>query len=385
MQEQPHHKKEGRRLRIIVFSVLAALVLVWLGVGVTLVYQWYTDESTVTKREGVQNDGNQLATTEETTISTVFQDVSPSVVSIVTSIKSTGSSSFWGTPYSQEAAGTGIVVSKDGYILTNKHVVEGATNIQIISSSGDVYDDVDLIGVDPLNDIAFLKIQGATDLPVATLGDSTTIKIGQQVIAIGNSLGQYQNTVTSGIISGTNRPIEAATEAGGTELLTDLIQTDAAINPGNSGGPLLNSAGQVIGVNTAIAEDAEGIGFAIPISSVKGILKQILADGSFQRAYLGVQYVSISPEVAREYDLPINRGAYVYADSGAAVMSGGPADQAGIKAGDIIVSVNAIEVGERGSVASLVSEYAPGDVVELQVRTGDDMRTVKVKLGAYSD
>lgn len=384
MEQATGQKAERHRLRTFIIIALSALALIIVSVGVTLLLQYYFTGD-VTQHNSVQNDGNQIATTEEATVSSVFENVSPSVVSIVTSLNSTDTEGFWGSSYGEQAAGTGIIVSKDGYVLTNKHVIEDAKSIQILSSSGKVYDDVGIVGVDPLNDIAFLKIDGVTDLPVATLGDSTTLKIGQRVIAIGNSLGQYQNTVTSGIISGTNRPIEAATDNnGGTELLTDLIQTDAAINPGNSGGPLLNATGQVIGINTAIAEDAEGIGFAIPINSTKGILKQILDGGSFQRAYLGVQYVSNSPEVAQKYDLPVAYGAYVYASSGAVVESGGPADKAGIKKGDIILSVNGVDVGARGSVASLISEYAPGDVVELKVQTGGDVRTVKVTLGAYS-
>lgn len=375
----------SRKSNLVVAIIIGVIFLVWAGVGVTLLYQKYFNGFFVTQRDTSQEDGNQISTPEEATISNVFERVSPSVVSIVTSLSSGSSDGFWSSVGSQEAAGTGIIVGKDGYILTNKHVVDGAKSIKVISSTGEVYEDVDMIGVDPLNDIAFLKIKNVSDLPVATLGDSTTLKIGQQVIAIGNSLGQYQNTVTSGIISGTNRPIQAATESGGTEMLTDLIQTDAAINPGNSGGPLLNAKGQVIGINTAIAQDAEGIGFAIPINSAKGILKQILDGGGFKRAYLGVQYLSITPEVAREYKLPVTKGAYVYTESGAAVVAGGPADKAGIKKGDIILSVNGVDVGERGSVASLVSEYAPGDVVEIKVRTGNDTRTVKVTLGAYSD
>lgn len=375
----------SRKSNLVVAIIIGVIFLVWAGVGVTLLYQKYFNGFFVTQRDTSQEDGNQISTPEEATISNVFERVSPSVVSIVTSLSSGSSDGFWSSMGSQEAAGTGIIVGKDGYILTNKHVVDGAKSIKVISSTGEVYEDVDMIGVDPLNDIAFLKIKNVSDLPVATLGDSTTLKIGQQVIAIGNSLGQYQNTVTSGIISGTNRPIQAATESGGTEMLTDLIQTDAAINPGNSGGPLLNAKGQVIGINTAIAQDAEGIGFAIPINSAKGILKQILDGGGFKRAYLGVQYLSITPEVAREYKLPVTKGAYVYTESSAAVVAGGPADKAGIKKGDIILSVNGVDVGERGSVASLVSEYAPGDVVEIKVRTGNDTRTVKVTLGAYSD
>jgi len=374
--------KSNTRIRTIVLGVLGALILVWIGVGGTIMYQQVlSGDEPVTKRETVQTDGNTLATEEETVISSVYEKVSPSVVSIITEVESSN-------PYYrsalQQGAGTGIIVGKEGYILTNKHVIDGASDIRIAMYDGKTYDDVELLGTDPLNDIAFLKVKGVEELPVANLGDSTTIKIGQRVVAIGNSLGQYQNTVTSGIISGTGRPI-AAQAGDKVETLTDLIQTDAAINPGNSGGPLLNSIGQVIGINTAIAEDAEGIGFAIPINAAKGILKQVLAGEEPKRAYLGVRYLPVTAEVATEYKLTVNRGAFVYTEDADAVDSDGPAAKAGIKKGDVITKVGEIEVGERGGVASLVAEYAPGDTIELTVLRGAKTQLIKVTLGAYKN
>lgn len=197
--------------------------------------------------------------------------------------------------------------------MTNNHVIKNATSVAVVDHTGERYEDVTVIGRDPLNDVAFLKISGKNDFTPATLGNSSTVRIGQQVIAIGNALGQYSNTVTSGIISGLGRPVTASTSNGDTESLTDLIQTDASINEGNfSGGPLVNAAGQVIGINTAIIEDANGIGFSIPINSTKGVLAGVLATGKINRAYLGINYLTITADVARQYDLPVNSGAYIY-------------------------------------------------------------------------
>jgi serine protease Do len=335
-----------------------------------------------TQRDTVASDGNRIVTQEEEDIASVVTKVSPSVVSVVTKSRST-------SPYSysavEEGAGTGIIVGADGYVLTNKHVVDGATTVGVVLADGTSYSDVKVLGSDPLNDIAFLKIPNVSDLSVAELGDSTSIRVGQKVIAIGNSLGQYQNTVTSGIISGTGRPISA--QAGGSvETLTDLIQTDAAINPGNSGGPLLNLQGQVIGINTAIVEDAQGIGFAIPIGATKGILKGMLKGDAVARAYLGINYLPITADIAKEYGLSVKHGAYVFSGEGkSSIASGSPADKAGIKDKDIITKVGDIEVGDRGSVASLVAEYAPGDTIDLTLLRDGKTMTVKVTLAAYKN
>jgi len=244
-----------------------------------------------------------------------------------------------------------------------------------------------VLGSDPLNDVAFLKIHGVSNLPAVTLGDSKTVRIGQSVVAIGNALGQFKNTVTSGIISGTGRPVTASTSGDGTsaESLTDLLQTDAAINSGNSGGPLLNLEGQVIGINTAIAQDAQSIGFAIPISATKGMLENLIAGKGLKRAILGVQYVSITPEVKAEYKLPVSKGDYITADKGSSVLKNGPADKAGIKDGDIIVAFNGYKVGEVASVSTLVSEHRPGDTVKVTVLRKGKQQTFDVTLGVYTD
>lgn len=370
----------GRRV-VIVFFVLIVVVLFGgaLLENNTAWKEFWGDHQSVTERPTVDNDGNMVVTQTENDIASLATKASPSVVSITTQSQAR---TYYGVA-EQEGAGTGIVVSSDGYILTNKHVIDGANTVSVVFSDGKRYDGVKVVGTDPLNDVAFLKISGVSNLAALELGNSSSVRVGQQVIAIGNSLGQYQNTVTSGIISGTGRPVSA--QSGTTvENLTDLLQTDAAINPGNSGGPLLNMAGQVIGMNTAIAEDAQGIGFSIPINSIKGILKGLLATGEVKRAFLGVNYVPVTPESAEQYDLSVKSGAYVYNEQGTAVAEGSPAAQAGIKDKDVITKVNDVAIGTSGALSTLVGEYAPGDTITLTVMRGDKEHTFKVTLSEYS-
>lgn len=328
-------------------------------------------------------DGNSANFTEGS-IADVADKVSESVVSIVTSTKTRD---FFGQSYSSSAAGTGIIVTEDGYILTNKHVISDATTVSVVLDDGTTYDKVEIVATDPLNDVAFLKIKDASGLKAATLGDSKTLSVGQQVIAIGNALGQYQNTVTSGIISGLGRSIEASDGTGyNTETLLDMIQTDAAINSGNSGGPLVNAAGEVIGINTATSSSAENMGFAIPISSVKGMLKQLVEKGEASRAYLGVYTVEIKPEIAKAYDLPVSAGAYLYSSSAySAVVSGSPASKAGLKDKDIVTAVNGVKVGVAGTLSDLIGEYKPGDTVQLTVVREGKETAVNVTLEGYKN
>ena len=360
---------------LIALSILVAGVLYW--------YKGGANNAPLTERNVPQTDGNLQTTTNEDVITSIAESVSPSVVSIVTNV--TTQTIFGATK--GEAAGTGIIVSKDGYVLTNKHVVSGADKVEVILSDGTSYTNVTVVGSDPLNDIAFLKINGVDNLSPAELGDSATTRVGQEVVAIGNSLGQYQTTVTSGIISGKGRPITAGSEGTGeTESLTDLLQTDAAINPGNSGGPLLNHSGQVIGVNTAVAANAQGIGFAIPINATKGALKQVLAGKGVERSYLGLRYVTLTPDVAKQYNVSVTQGAYIIGAEGSpGVLPGSPADKAGLREKDIIKKVNNMTVGPQGGVSSLIGEYAPGDTVSLLVLRDGRELTLKATLEAYRD
>ena len=331
--------------------------------------------------EMVDSDGSTVATAEEELISKVADRVSPSVVSIVTS---TSTNSFYRMAQ-QQGAGTGIIISKDGYIMTNNHVVQDAQDVSVVLSDGTEYDDVTVVGSDPLNDIAFVKVDGVDNLPTAELGDSSKVRIGQRVVAIGNALGQFQNTVTSGIVSATGRPLVASSSNGeDSESLTDLIQTDAAINSGNSGGPLVDLSGRVIGINTAVAADANGIGFAIPINATLGVLKGVLENGKVSKAYLGVRYVDVTPAIAASEKLSVKRGAYVLSGEGNdSVEQGSPADKAGVRSEDIITKVNDSVVGQNGNMSSIIGQYRPGDTVTLTVQRGDREIKLEVTLAAY--
>ncbi len=374
----------------IIFSLFSLLFACGSGAIALMVLSKTNNTSTPTVNQDGYYTGNTVEF-EETSIAAIASKVTPAVVSII-STSGGGYGGWYEYIYgssSSQSAGTGMIVSQDGYIITNKHVIEDADDIQVITDSGDTYDDVEIVGEDPLNDVAYLKINGASNLPTITLGDSKTIAVGQPVLAIGNALGAYQNSVTSGIVSGTGRSVTAADSNGSNaETLTDMIQTDAAINPGNSGGPLVNANGDVIGINTAVSTDSNGIGFAIPISSVKGMLKNIMENNDDGRAYVGVSYISITSEVAKNYNLSVKQGAYVHVDEGArrnssAIVRNGPADKAGIKDGDILTKINGVEIGRAGSVMSLIGEYKAGDTISVTLIRDGEEKIVNVTLEAY--
>ena len=323
--------------------------------------------------KGVSSFSGQI---DPKSIEGVANKVSQSVVSIVS--KSQKGTKYFSSGFGSASAGTGIIVSENGYILTNKHVVEGSSDISVVTNDGNSYDNVEIITTDPLSDIAILKISNAKGLKAAELGDSKALNIGQQVIAIGNALGEYDGTVTSGIISGIGRTVNASSDDGATkETLTDMIQTDAAINSGNSGGPLVNAQGQVVGVNTAVASEAQGIGFAIPISSVKGILKSIAEGKTPNRAYLGANYISVNPQVQKAYNLNVSKGALIKNRNGKSVISGSPAQKAGLKDGDIITKIDDIEISKNISLGSLIGEKSAGDKVKITyLRDGKESTSV---------
>ena len=370
-------RKGGSTLAI----VLSLIAIVLSGTSAVFAYLSYDKANTpLTILSGT--DGN-AANFVEGSIAEVAEKVSESVVSIVTSTKAT---SYFGQSYTGSAAGTGIIVTEDGYILTNKHVIDGASKISVVLDDGTTYEGAEVVEVDPLNDVAFVKIKDVSGLKPATLGDSKTVTVGQQVITIGNALGLYQNTVASGIVSGTGRSLTATDSTGSmAEKLSDMIQTDAAINSGNSGGPLVNAAGEVIGINTATSSSAENVGFAIPIASVKGMLSQLIESGKASRAYIGVYSSQITPDMAKQYNLPVTAGAYLYSSGTySAVVKGSAGERAGLRDKDIITAVNGVKIGSAGSLSTLIGEYKPGDIVQLTViREGKEI-AVNVTLEGYN-
>ena len=277
--------------------------------------------------------------------------------------------------------GSGVIFDADGWILTNRHVVEDADGVVVSLSDGRTFDGT-VYGVDTLTDLAIIKVD-ETGLPAAPIGTSADLAPGQLAIAIGNPLG-YENTVTTGIVSGLGRQINA-TDASQTsaETLRNLIQTDAAINPGNSGGPLVNSAGQVIGINTAVSTTAQGLGFAIPIDIARPIMEQALQGQEIARPWIGIRYVPVTPALADAEDLPVDFGAFVgsAAPDQPAILPGSPAEEAGIQEGDIIVAVDGEQITADADLSTLIVTHAPGDTITLRVLRDNSTREVEVTLG----
>lgn len=339
-----------------------------------------------------------VLTSQAAVVSSIAKTVGQSVVSVnVTGqvADTSGFGSFFGYgggSQTQQSAGTGIILTADGLIMTNRHVVpSGTTSVSVTLSDGTVFDNVKVVGrtgdSDSL-DVAFLQIQdtkGKTLVPAA-IGDSSKVKVGDPVVAIGNALGQFQNTVTSGIISGYGRSVQASDSTGASsENLDDLFQTDAAINEGNSGGPLVNLDGQVIGMNTAVASNSQSIGFAIPINDISGLIDSVKSTGKLQRPYLGVVYVPITSDLAKQYNLSVTNGAYIpnSSDLGqATIISGGPADKAGVKEGDVITKVNGTAINQTTSITALLDKQKVGDKVTLTIVRGSKTITIDVTLGS---
>jgi len=372
--------KRSRGLRgilgIVGLCVVSSAATAWLLIGTGFIKPDTAQTIDANREKIVLQQGEIVAD--------VFKKVSPSTVSITTESVS-DVRRYLGTTAVEEGAGSGIIISSDGYVMTNKHVVPAnASKLTVVLADGTTYDNVEIVGRDPLNDIAFLKINGAKNLPAATLGNSDDIQPGQQVVAVGNALGEFRNSVTSGIISGKGRPIQASDGAGSSEQLENLLQTDAAINPGNSGGPLVTLDGKVVGINTAISEEGQAVGFAIPINDAKGLITTMLKQGKIVRPYLGVRYVSLDKAAAEQLNLNVSQGAYVSGSAtNPAVVPGGPADKAGLKSGDVITKVNGTDITEEHSLASTLSPLSPGDKVTLTILRDGKTQTVTATLDPY--
>jgi len=345
---------------------------------------------------------------EQAVIDTV-KNVSPSVVSIVISknvpvyeqqfIDPFGGLSPFsiqlpqqiqnGTQYQEIGAGSGFIVSADGLVLTNKHVVsDNQADYTVYTNDGQKYK-AKVLALDPVQDLAVIKIQspstgsGQAFKPVV-LGDSAGVQIGQTAVAIGNALGQFDNTISVGVVSGLGRTISASDQIGSvSETLEGIIQTDAAINSGNSGGPLLNLKGEVIGINTAMAQGAQSIGFALPINLAKKDIEQVSKTNKIVYPFLGVRYVLIDETIKQKYKLSVDAGAYVTKGPGgeSAISAGSAAAKAGIKEKDVILSINGEKITTKNSMATIIQKYNAGDKVTLHILRGDKEQDIEVTLG----
>lgn len=277
----------------------------------------------------------------------------------------------------ERGTGSGFIVNANGQVLTNSHVVNGADTVSVTLKDGRTYKG-EVLGEDPVTDVAVIKID-ANNLPIIPIGNSDGLRPGEWVIAIGNPLG-LDNTVTAGIVSATDR---SSSDIGVSDKRVGFIQTDAAINPGNSGGPLLNARGEVIGMNTAIISGAQGLGFAIPINTVQGISQQIVTKGKVDHAYLGVQMVTLSPEVKEQLDTQSRGRIRVEAEQGiliVRVVPNSPADDAGLQAGDVVQSINNQPVTKTEQVQQLVERSNVGSQLTVKVQRGQQTEQVSVKL-----
>ena len=306
--------------------------------------------------------------------------VSPAVVTIDAIAGSSTTTDPFTIP--SEGIGSGVIFDANGWILTNHHVVEGSDKLTVKLKDGRQFDGT-VYGIDTLTDLAIVKID-AKGLPTAKIGDSSAIKVGQLAIAIGSPLGTYTNTVTSGIISALGRSINVQTGR-----INNLIQTDAAINPGNSGGPLLDAGnGNVIGINTAVAGSAQGIGFAIPINIARPIMQQALAGQKLARPWIGVRYIAIDLQVQAANKLPVDHGAFIASGQNATtgqstpgVVAGSPADKAGLKEGDIITTIEGITIDGEHPLDDVLSQFAPGKTVTLTVLRDGQTMSIQLTLG----
>lgn len=331
--------------------------------------------------------GNPVTPSSTGIIPDMVEKASPAVVTIQTTIETRGRSQdpffndpffreFFGRRYQvdpgpqyQQGVGSGFIISKDGYILTNEHVVSGAKKIEVVMSGKDKPVPAKLVGSDAQLDLAVLKIEG-DNLPFLQLGDSNAVRVGEWVTAIGNPHG-LDHTVTVGVISAKGRPVTVQDRQ-----YKNLLQTDASINPGNSGGPLLNTRGQVIGINTAVNASAQGIGFAIPTSTVSPVLDTLISQGKITRPWLGVYIQSVNEEIADYFKLAKAEGAVV-----TGVVEGGPAHKAGIAQGDVIVEINRNQVVNSADLTTVVEKLKPGEKASVVVYREGKKVNVDVTIG----
>lgn len=387
--------------KLVVIAIAVSVVFGFLAGSIPGFYfysQIQKQENAVLEKECISSDN------QEEKIVKIIEEVSPAVVSIIISKDVPIYEQYYvnpfgplfeilvpqqrqiGTEQREIGGGTGFIVSKDGMILTNKHVVaDDKAEYTVFTNNGKKYT-AKILAKDPVQDIAVLKIESDEPFPFVRLGDSDQIKLGQTAIVIGNALGEYENTISVGVISGLGRTITASGE-GIVETLEDTIQTDAAINRGNSGGPLLNLNGEVIGINTATVLDAQSIGFSIPINNAKRDIEQVKEIGKIIYPFLGVRYLLVNDSIKEENNLSVNYGALITKGENGepAVSAGSAAQKAGLKEGDIILEINSEKITSDNSLAKIITKLNPGDKVSLKVLKDKEEKNIEVVLGERTE
>jgi serine protease Do len=424
IKEIKKHFKHTDFIKVFLFSFLSFIILILIGAGIVWHYRSkvigflskeYTQEI---QKEELANNGTSTtpAFSQDSFVIDAVKKTNPAVVSVIISEEvpkyeeytdpSQPTDPFGdlfpgftfnvpeykqdGTQNEEVGGGSGFLVSSNGLIVTNRHVVDqpGAT-YAVFTNDGKKYT-AKVVARDPVLDIALIKITppAGVSFPYLSLGDSDTLQLGQSVIAIGNALGEYKNSVSVGVVSGLSRSITADDESGNSEFLDHVVQTDAAINPGNSGGPLLDLSGEVIGVNVAIAQGSQNVGFALPIDSVKSAILSVENTGKIIRPYLGVRYVQIDEAMKEANGLSVAYGALVKAGSSSkdlAVIPGSPADKAGIVENDIILEVDGVKLDENNSLSDVIRGKSVGQVINLIILHKGVQKNIPVTLEAAPD
>jgi serine protease Do len=382
-QRRPPERKPPF-LGSVVFVALIAAVAASGGTYGLLLSGGHLDRQVVVAEPLGQQTGNDVTVNpdiirvvEQSAVTSAVDRVSPAVVTITPRGRD-------GAFVFDEGVGSGVIFHDDGWVVTNRHVVCGADSLSVQLADGQRYEG-SVHGLDTLTDLAIVKIEG-TGLPAVAMGNSGTLRVGQLAVAIGSPLGTFTNSVTTGVVSALGRHIDVADVCAGgrTESLRNLIQTDAAINPGNSGGALVDVDGALIGINTAIAGDAQGIGFAIPINLARPIMQQAIEGESLSRPWIGIYYTSLTPVIQNQLGLHLGYGALVERPTGIeqdAVFVGSPADDAGLREGDIITHIDTIKVDGDNPLDEILTQYRPKEAVRLRVLRGEELIDLTVKLG----
>jgi len=405
---QPKPKRAKRLLGIVILTVFISSVFGFLA-GVISGNLFYSDIKDYLEKLNIELPETKIIeketikeyiprTSQEEAIVKVVEDISPAVVSIIVTKDLPIIEEYYIEEWPflipkfrekiekrEIGGGTGFIISSDGMILTNKHVVlEKEADYTVFTNDGRKFP-AEVLARDPVQDLAIIKIEG-NNFSVVKLGDSSNLQIGQTVVAIGNALGEFRNTVSVGVISGLGRTITAS-GGGLVSVLEDVIQTDAAINKGNSGGPLLNLNGEVIGINTAMALGAENIGFAIPINKAKRAIEQVKTLGKIVYPFLGIRYILITDEIQKENNLPVNYGAWIVSGDEpgeTTIFPGSAAEKVGLKEGDIVLEFNHERITPENSLAKIIMKYNPGDKIALKILRDSKEKMIEVTLGERS-